>query len=188
MTSSQMLIPQFRIERRVRELANTISKDWKESNNTSKPPVMLCVLNGAFMFFSDLVKHMEIECEIDFVRIKSYEGRDNTQGINMIKPPEADLQDRSIYIVEDLVDSGQTMRELIQYIAQYTQDIKLVTLLDRRGSIVVHKLPHIVKHYTAFIIGGEWVIGYGLDDNKLKRNYTNIYEIPSTLEVYSAPI
>lgn len=186
--SSQMLIPQFRIERRVRELAIRISRDWKESNNTSKPPVMLCVLNGAFMFFSDLVKHMEIECEIDFVRIKSYEGRDNTQGINMIKPPEADLQDRSIYIIEDLVDSGQTMRELIQYIAQYTQDIKLVTLLHRRGSIVIDKLPHIVKHYTAFTIGQEWVVGYGLDDNKLKRNYTNIYELPNVEDNHAAPI
>ena len=185
--SSQILIPQFKIERKIQELANRISREWKASK-TSKPPVMLCVLNGAFMFFSDLVKHMEIECEIDFVRIKSYEGRDNTQGINMIKPPEADLQDRSIYIVEDLVDSGQTMRELIQYIAQYTQDIKLVTLLHRRGSIVVDKLPHIVKHYTAFIIGGEWVIGYGLDDNKLKRNYSNIYELTSPEDNHAAPI
>lgn len=181
------MIPQFRIERRVRELASSISNDWR-ATNSSKPPVMLCVLNGAFMFFSDLVKHMEIECEIDFVRIKSYEGRDNSQGIIIVKPPEADLQDRTVYIIEDLVDSGQTMKELVQYIAQYTQDIKLVTLLHRRGSIVVNQLPVIHKHYIAFTIGQEWIVGYGLDDNKLKRNYSNIYEVPSTEEVYTAPV
>lgn len=174
MTRNKIVIPQYKIERRVRQLAVEISEDWIESNADHKPPVMLCVLNGAFMFFADLVKNLDIECEVDFIRVKSYEGKDNSGGLTIVKPPEADLTNRTVYIVEDLIDSGQTIKELIYLIGTHTNDINVVTLLHRAGSIVC--LPEDVKHFNAFEIGDEWVVGYGLDDNKLRRNYTNIYD------------
>ena len=174
MTRNKIVIPQYKIERRVRQLAIEISEDWIESNADHKPPVMLCVLNGAFMFFADLVQNLDIECEVDFIRVKSYEGKDNSGGLTIVKPPEADLANRTVYIVEDLIDSGQTIKELIHLIGTHTNDINVVTLLHRAGSTV--RLPEDVKHFNAFEIGDEWVVGYGLDDNKLKRNYTNIYD------------
>ena len=80
----QILIEEFKLERRIREIAHDISLDHQASNNPF-PPVMICILNGAFMFFTDLVKHMDIDCEIDFIRAKSYHGKDNSGGVSISK-------------------------------------------------------------------------------------------------------
>ena len=79
-----ILIPEYKIERRVRALAHVLSEEHKASGD-SLPPIMICVLNGAFMFFTDLVKDMGIDIQIDFVRAKSYDGRDNTGGVKITK-------------------------------------------------------------------------------------------------------
>ena len=83
----EILIPEYKIERRVRALAHKITEDHRNSGN-SLPPVLVCVLNGAFMFFSDLVKDMGIDCEIDFIRPKSYHGQDNSGGVKFYKELE----------------------------------------------------------------------------------------------------
>jgi hypoxanthine phosphoribosyltransferase len=165
----QVLIEEYKIDRRVRALAHKISEDHKNSGN-SLPPVMICVLNGAFMFFSDLVKDMGIDCEIDFIRPKSYNGQDNSGGVRFMKELEIDLKGKRVYIVEDMVDTGATMLEILQRVdARMPAETRIVTLVHRKGS------KHHVD-YSAFEIGDDWVVGYGFDDNGLKRNYRNIYK------------
>jgi hypoxanthine phosphoribosyltransferase len=151
-------------------MAHKISEEHTASGNTL-PPVMICVLNGAFMFFSDLVKDMGIDVEIDFIRPKSYHGRDNSAGVTFTKDIELDLKGKRVYIVEDIVDTGQTMIEILQRISdKMPAEVKVVTLVHRKGN----EFP--VDHFC-FEIGDEWVIGYGFDDNGLRRNYRNIYDV-----------
>ena len=91
----EILIPEYKIERRVRALAHKITEDHRNSGN-SLPPVLVCVLNGAFMFFSDLVKDMGTDCEIDFIRPKSYHGQDNSGGVKFYK----ELDNKKISMTE----------------------------------------------------------------------------------------
>jgi hypoxanthine phosphoribosyltransferase len=165
-----LIIPEYKIERRVRALAHSITEDHRNSGN-SLPPVMICVLNGAFMFFTDLVKDMGIDVEMDFIRPKSYHGQDNSGGIRFIKELELDLKGKRVYIVEDMVDTGATMLEILHRVdSRQPAETRIVTLVHRKGS------KHHVD-FTAFEIEDEWVVGYGFDDNGLKRNYRNIYNI-----------
>lgn len=165
-----LIIPEYKIERRVRALAHKITEDHRNSGN-SLPPVMICVLNGAIMFFTDLVKDMGIDCEIDFIRPKSYHGQDNSGGVRFMKELELDLKGKRVYIIEDIVDTGATMLEILQRVdSRQPAETRIVTLVHRKGS------KHHVD-FTAFEIEDEWVVGYGFDDNGLKRNYRNIYNI-----------
>ena len=93
----EILIPEYKIDRRIRSIANRVSKDHEESGN-QLPPVMICVLNGAFMFYTELVKCMDIDMQIDFIRAKSYEGRDNSGGVKITKELEIDLKGKRVYI------------------------------------------------------------------------------------------
>ena len=107
-----ILIPEFKIERRVRAMAHKISEEHRASGDPL-PPVMICVLNGGFMFFTDLVKDMGIDVSIDFIRAKSYEGKDNSGGVKFTKDLELHCKGRSVYIVDDIVDTGKTMFEIL---------------------------------------------------------------------------
>lgn len=164
----QVLIEEYKIDRRIRALAHKITEEHRNSGNNA-PPVMICVLNGAFMFFTDLVKDMGIDCEIDFIRPKSYNGQDNSGGVQFLKELEIDLKGKRVYVVEDIVDTGQTMIEILHRINDsMPEEVKIVTLVQRKNT----KFP---VDYYCFEIGDEFIIGYGLDDNGLKRNYRNIY-------------
>ena len=166
----EILVEEFKLERRIREIAHDISLDHQASNNPF-PPVMICVLNGAFMFFTDLVKHMDIDCEIDFIRAKSYHGKDNSGGVSISKGLEVDLKGKRVYIVEDIIDSGATMTEILHHVHdRLPAEVKVATLVRRKDS-------QLREDYSCFEIGDEWIIGFGLDDNGLKRNYRNIYKL-----------
>ena len=166
----EIVIPEYKIERRVRALAHKISEEHKNSGN-SLPPVMICVLNGAVMFYTDLVKDMGIDVQMDFIRAKSYEDRDNSGGVEITKTLDLDLKGKRVYIIEDIIDTGQTMIEVLQHVNdRMPVDVKVVTLVQRKDA----KMP--ADHF-AFEIDDEWVVGYGFDDNSLKRNYRNIYKI-----------
>ena len=170
MSDSKILIPEYKIERRVRSLAHRISEEHR-SYPTDAPPVMVCVLNGAFMFFTDLVKDMGIDVQIDFIGAKSYVGRDNSTGVTITKELGLDIKNKRVYVVEDIIDSGNTMERIVEYLTDLEPtNIKVVTLLQRKNT------RHPADHYC-FEIDNEWVVGYGLDDNSLKRNYRNIYSI-----------
>ena len=166
----EIVITKKDIKREVKKMAKRICKEHKASGN-NLPPVMICVLNGAFMFFTDLVKHMDIDIQTDFIRAKSYEGQDNSGGVKFTKELEIHLKGKRVYIVDDIVDTGKTMFEILLRVNDMRPaDVKVVTLLKRK------KDSPPVDHFC-FEIDDEWVVGYGLDDNSLKRNYRNIYKI-----------
>ncbi|HIB76263.1 MAG TPA: hypothetical protein EYN28_07790 [Flavobacteriales bacterium] len=176
----EIIIAEYKIERRVRAMAHKLSEDHRASGS-DKPPVMICVLNGAFMFFSDLVKDMGIEIEVDFIRARSYVGTDNSGGVTFTKNLEIDLTGKRVYIVDDMVDTGKTMdavREKVnsggnQNAKGVPAVVKVVTLVDRKsGTYDVD--------FTCFPdMGEEWFVGYGFDMDGLCRNYRNIYDSKS---------
>ena len=124
----KIIIPEYKIERRVRAMAHKISEEHKASGDPL-PPVMICVLNGAFMFFTDLVKDMGIDVSVDFIRAKSYEGQDNSGGVEFTKELEIHCKGRRVYIVDDIVDTGKTMLEILLRVNDMMPTaVKIVTL------------------------------------------------------------
>jgi hypoxanthine phosphoribosyltransferase len=159
----EIIIKQESIAKRVNGLASAISLDHILSKN-ELPPVMICVLNGSLHFFSDLTRSMTIDSEVDFIRLKSYDGQDNSQGVSVIKGLELDLKGKRVYIVDDILDTGATIIEAIQLANdRMAQEVKVVTLLKR-------KVGPMTPDFYGFEIGNEFVYGYGLDDYGLKRN------------------
>ena len=166
----ELLITHEEIQNRVLELAQQISVDHVQSDNTL-PPVMICLLNGSIHFFSDLTRYMSINCEIDFLRLKSYEGQDNSGGVVCTKELELDLKGKRVYIVDDICDSGATILEaLFKVNSHIPADVKVITLLRRGGGVDM-------TDYCGFTIDDEWVIGYGLDNNGIQRELRDIYKI-----------
>ena len=160
----EILIEEYKIDRSVRALAHIITEEHKNSDNML-PPVMICVLKGSFMFFTDLVKSMGVDCEIDFIRAKSYEDK-----VSITLDSEIDLKGKRVYIVDNIINTGQTMLEVLcQLNDSMPTEVKIVTLVHRKDN----EFP--VDHFC-FEIGDERVVGYGFDDIGLKRNYRNIYK------------
>lgn len=163
-----ILFTEKEIQNKVGEIAYNLKK-----RHHDQPPVFICVLNGAFMFFTDLVKHME-DCHIDFIRAKSYEG--TTQGeIYITKQIEIDVTGRDVYLVDDIYDSGNTMNRLVKNISYGNpKSITPVTLFKRHTS----KNPDLI--YGFDLENEYFLVGYGLDgENDLKRNQKYITGIMS---------
>jgi len=159
----QILFTELELQNKVGEIAYNILK--KEHDF---PPVFICVLNGAFMFFTDLVKRVG-ECEIDFIRAKSYNGI--TQSIVKIsKSVETDISRKDVYLIDDIYDTGETMKALIQHLnLSGPKSITPVTLFKRWSS---HN-PDLI--YGFELQDESWLVGYGLDDEKgLQRNLKHI--------------
>lgn len=160
----EVLIEEYKIDRKVKALAHKITEEHRNSGNML-PPVMICVLKGSFMFFTDLVKDIGVDCEIDFIRAKSYEDK-----VSITLDSEIDLKGKRVYIVDDIINTGQTMFEVLCRVNDsMPTEVKIVTLVHRKGN----EFP--VDHFC-FEIGNERVVGYGFDDIGLKRNYRNIYK------------
>jgi hypoxanthine phosphoribosyltransferase len=163
----QVLFTELELLNKVGEIAFNLKK--REHN---LPPVFICVLNGAFMFFTDLVKHVG-ECEIDFINAKSYQG--TTQGdIKIINSITVDIEGKDVYLVDDIYDSGNTMNKLIYHLTAYNpKSITPITLFKQCYS----NNPDLI--YGFELDGENWLVGYGFDDEKgLKRNLKHILGIP----------
>ncbi len=169
MKKKTILFNKSTIKHRVKTLANLIIQDHNRENN-SKPPVLICVLNGAFMFYTDVVKHLRHPCEVDFIRVKSYSGKDNSKGVTLTKDIEIDITDRNVYIIEDMLDSGNTLRFLTTHLkTKNPKHIKTVVLLKTKSS----NFPVDIHGFT--INDSMWVYGYGLDNNGLDRELPALY-------------
>jgi hypoxanthine phosphoribosyltransferase len=163
-----ILFTEKEIQNKVGEIAYNLKK-----RHHDQPPVFICVLNGAFMFFTDLVKHIE-DCHIDFIRAKSYEG--TSQGeIYITKQIEIDVTEKDVYLIDDIYDSGNTMNRLIKNISYGNpKSITPVTLFKRHTS----KNPDLI--YGFDLENEYFLVGYGLDgENDLKRNQKYITGIMS---------
>ena len=156
------------ISARIKELSKDIMRDC-----AGKTPLFVCVLTGAFPFASELFMNCEdIDAEIAFIRLKSYSGTSTTGEVNQLLGLNKDVKDRTVIVVEDIVDTGTTISKLIEMLKeQKPADIKIATLLFKPES-----LEHDIKpDYVGFSIPKKFILGYGLDLNGIARNLKDIY-------------
>jgi hypoxanthine phosphoribosyltransferase len=157
------------IETKVQEIADSIREDYHE-----KYPMFLVVMNGAFIYAADLIRKLDFPCELNFVRIKSYHGTESTGKIDIYMPPNIDLKDRHLIIVEDIIDTGNTMAAFIPELERYNpKSIKLTSVLIKPEA---HK-HDIVTDYPGFMIPNKFVVGYGLDYDGMGRNLKDLYQL-----------
>ena len=162
------LLSEQQIQHRIKELAAQISEDYK-----STVPVFIGVLNGSFLFMSDLIRYLTINCEIDFFKLSSYGDAKISSGkVRLLKELNCEVNERDIIIVEDIVDTGLSIKYIEELFAEKSPaSMKVVSLLVKPGS-----LKYDVKiDYIGFKIPDKFVIGYGLDFAQKYRNLREIY-------------
>lgn len=157
------------IRARVRHLGRSIAE--RHSGHT---PLFLAILNGAFIFTADLIRACALPSEVDFMRLSSYDGTASSGQIIRHLDVVQNLEGRHVIIVEDIIDSGQTMAHLLpQLQAQQPASLEVATLLLKPGA-VQHELP---IHYLGFEIPNAFVVGYGLDYRGLGRHLPDLYQL-----------
>ncbi len=162
-------IHQDKIEASIRKVAADINRDMKD-----KKPLFLVVLNGAFMFAAELLKHITIECEISFVKLSSYSGTSSTSVVRELIGLDHSLSGRNIILVEDIVDSGLTMLFTVDKLKKLeANEVKIATMLFKPNAFQ-YDFP---IDYVAIEIPNDFIIGYGLDYNEYARNLPHIYKI-----------
>ena len=153
------------------EISLQISEKFHDTN-----PVIISVLNGAFIFTADIIRELDIDCEVDFIKISSYEGINSTGEIKMSKDLSTDIKNRRVIIVEDIIDSGLSIKYLHKHIKKYEpKDITIVSLLAKTNNYKLNFNIDII----GFEISSEFVVGYGLDFNQRFRNLNSIFKIHS---------
>ena len=162
-------IPEADIKQRVKELAQQISRDMEGKN-----PLMLGVLNGSFIFAADLMREMTIPCEVSFVKLASYQGVTSTGKVREVLGINEDLQGRHVIIVEDIVDTGRTMKQMIESLGtRNPASVRICTLFVKPEKLEV-KLD---IDYAAFSIPNDFIVGYGLDYDQQGRQLKEIYTL-----------
>lgn len=162
-------IPEATIQQRVAEIAARISEDLKDQK-----PLFLAVLNGSFVFAADLMRGITTPCEITFVRMSSYEGTASTGKVSELIGLKEDLRGRTVVIIEDIIDSGLTMKELLSMLEDKgPKEIRIAALLVKPGNLKVNlDIP-----YCCFEIPNDFIVGYGLDYDGEGRNLRHIYTV-----------
>ena len=162
----KLLLSESDIKKRVKELADQISVDFKD-----KTPIFVGILNGSYVFMADLLRELSIQVEVDFVKIRSYDGDSSTGTIKLRKDISADIDNRDVIIVEDIIDSGFTINFLVNRLRE--SGPKSVTVATALYKKEVAKLDFEVE-YVGFEIPPEFVVGYGLDYNERYRNLKDV--------------
>jgi len=158
------------IQKRVKELADRISGDY-----TGRELIVIGILKGAFIFMADLVRAMSIPCRIDFVRVASYgAGSESSGKVVMTKDIETSINGRDILIVEDIIDTGLTLKYLVEWLKERNpHSLKVCALLDKRKKRKVS----FEADYIGFTIDDGFLVGYGLDFSECYRFLPEIYSI-----------
>lgn len=161
------MISEEEIKRRVKELAAQINKDMAGKN-----PLLLAVLNGSFVFAADLMREITIESEISFVKLASYQGTTSTGTVKEVIGINENLSGRTVIIVEDIVESGLTMKRMIESLGtRNPASVHICTLLLKPDCLKVD----LDIEYAAFSIPNDFIVGYGLDYDQQARNLKDIY-------------
>lgn len=162
---AKVLLSEETIQQRVRELGAQIAEDYRDKN-----PVMICILKGAVIFYTDLLRAMPIKCSMDFMAVSSYGKRTKSSGeVEIRKDLSHSIENRHVIVVEDIIDSGFTLSYLSRVLrARGALSLKIVTLLDKPS----RRAPGITlkTDYHGFEVGDEFVVGYGLDYAETYRN------------------
>lgn len=173
----EILLTEEQIAEKVKELGITLTEEYKDKN-----PLVICVLRGAVVFMADIIRHMNIRCEMDFMAVSSYGGTNTeTSGVvKILKDLDTSVQNRHVLIVEDIMDSGLTLSRLVELMKhREAASVKVVTLLNKPERRKVDISPD----YSGFTIPDEFVVGYGLDYAEAYRNLPYIGILKP--EVYS---
>jgi hypoxanthine phosphoribosyltransferase len=168
--SKEIIFPYKVIQKRVKELADQISGDY-----TGRELIVIGILKGAFIFMADLVRAMSIPCRIDFVRVASYgAGSESSGKAVMTKDIETSINGRDILIVEDIIDTGLTLKYLVEWLKERNpHSLKVCALLDKRKKRKVS----FEADYVGFTIDDGFLVGYGLDFSERYRFLPEIYVI-----------
>lgn len=166
-----LFISEAEILRSIDRIAEQMNKDLDGKN-----PLFVCVLNGSFMFASELMKKVNIPSEISFVRMTSYQGTQSTGQVKEIYGLEENITGRTIVIVEDIVDTGHTMSLIIDQLKSGNpEEIKIATLLFKPEALK----KKVKLDYVALEIPSDFIVGFGLDYDGYGRNLADIYKIKS---------
>lgn len=156
------------IQQAIQKIARQVNRDL-----VGKTPVFLGVLNGAFLFAAELVRHYQGDCEVEFIKLKSYQGTTSTGKVKELIGVK-DLQGKSVVVVEDIVDTGNTLSEIIGILQRHeVAEYKIATLLYKPEA---YQKTHPID-YVGLEIPNKFVVGFGLDYNGLGRNLPEIYQL-----------
>ena len=162
-------IPEAEIKKHVKEVADRINHDMAGKN-----PLLIAVLNGSFIFAADLMRMITIPCEISFVKLASYEGTTSSGKLTEVLGINEDLHGRTVIIVEDIVDTGLTMKRMIETLGtRNPKSIHICTLLLKPDKLTVD----LDIEYAAMQIPNDFIVGYGLDYDQQGRNLPDIYTV-----------
>ena len=162
-------IPNDEICKEVKRVASLINRDY-----VGKRPLLLGVLNGSFMFVAELMRNLEIECEISFVKLSSYQGTNSTGVVREVLGLTESIAGRDVIIVEDIVDTGYTMQSMLETLGtREPASIEIASLFVKPERL---KVPIDVK-YSVFTIPDRFIVGYGLDYDGLGRNLPHVYDV-----------
>lgn len=167
--SFRVLIPAEDIDKAVSRVAEQLNERYE-----GRTPIFLGVLSGSFHFLSDLVRKIDFESQVAFVKLSSYNGTESTGNVTQQLGIDIDIEGRDIIIVEDIVETGHSMSYLLDYLrAKRPASVAICTLFFKPDKFLYdYKID-----YTALSIGNEFIVGYGLDYNQLGRNLKDIYVI-----------
>ncbi|HRO74802.1 MAG TPA: hypoxanthine phosphoribosyltransferase [Crocinitomicaceae bacterium] len=164
-----VFLTQAQIQERISTLARTINADYNDTKIT-----FVVVLSGAFMFASDLLKQIQVNCEVFFIKIKSYEGMASTGKTTEVIGLTTDISGKDIIIIEDIVDTGVTIDNVIELLSEkQCKSIKVASLLFKPDAFKGKNKPN----YVGFDIENKFVVGYGLDYDEHGRNLDAIYQL-----------
>ena len=162
-------IKEEQLQKEVKRVAQEINRDYKD-----KEPLFLCILNGAFMFAADLLKNVSVPCNVSFVKVASYSGTDTTGKVKELMGLQESVEGRHVIIVEDIVDTGYTMRDILESLAEKNAaSVEVCALLCKPDKLKVD----INLKYLALNIPNGFIVGYGLDYDGFGRNSRDIYQI-----------
>lgn len=157
------------IQKEVSRVAEAMNRDLAE-----KDPIFLGILNGAFMFASDLYKQLNFPCQITFLKLASYSGTQSTGSVKQLIGINRDLKDRVVVVLEDIVDTGVTLETIIRQLSGYEPaEILVATLLHKPEATV----REVKLDYVGMVIPNNFILGYGLDYDGYGRNFREIYQL-----------
>lgn len=162
------LINADKIDKKVKALALKINEEYKD-----KSPLFLPILNGSFMFASDLLKDITLSCRVSFIKVASYSGTNSTGQVNTLIGLEESLFNQDILIIEDIVDTGLTLQKITEELkGRGAKSVEVISLLRKTPA----REKGISVKYVGFELENEFVLGYGLDYDGLGRNLKDIYQ------------
>lgn len=162
-------IPEGKIQKEVSRIAKEMNHDL-----ASKDPIFLGILNGAFMFASDLYKQLTFPCQITFLKLASYSGTQSTGTVKQLIGINRDLKDRVVVVLEDIVDTGVTLETIIRQLSGYQPaEIRVATFLHKPDATI----REVELNYVGMKIPNDFILGYGLDYDGYGRNFKEIYRL-----------